>query len=615
MKKIVLLFVCCLSFSVQAEEGVWDLTDLYPDINAWDARRAELSQEIEELHVCKGVLGKSSRRLAECLDRVSEAYKELLRLYAHAYLAKDIDLGDSVLRERVSMAQTLFTRFSEITSFIGPELVDIGERKLNRFMRKNDDLKPHDFFIQDTLRRAEHILSPKEEKILAAAQDAMSVTESIHEVLSNAEIPWPEVTLSTGETVRLDAQGYVKNRTSPVREDRKLVFDRFFGTLNDYKQTLALALEGTLKQHVFTARARGYKSSLHQALDEFNIPEEVYRALVTTVNDNLEALHRMLTLRQKLLGLEQSEYYDVYPSVMSLDQTYDLEDARRITLKAFAPLGEEYLQIYREAINQDWVHVYPRTGKSSGAYMMGVAYDVHPYMLLNFQNDLESVSTYAHEWGHAMHSLLANQAQPFSKADYATFTAEIASIVNEVLLWDLFRAQATSNEEKLYFLMLELQQIRGTFFRQTQFAEFELESHALIEDGGALSGDKLNSTYGEILKRYLGSDQGIMHLADTYTVEWSYVPHFYRNFYVYQYATSMAAAYYLADQIKQQGEPAQQRYLAILRAGGSDYPYNILLNAGVDMASPEVYQAVIDRVHQLLDEAETLLKKQAETQE
>ncbi len=610
-KLIAALFIAFATLAVQAQDdyAVWDLTDLYPDIAAWEAHRNEIAERVETLQECNGQLAKNANNLSRCMDSISNTYKDLLRLYVHAFLAKDIDLGNSELRERVSMAQTLFTRFSEVTSFVGPELIAAGERRLNRHLRRNPALGIHDFYIANTLRQAPHILSPEEEKILAAAQDALSTPASIYEVLANAEIPWPEVALSDGSKVKLNSQGYVKSRTLPNREDRQQVFNNFFGTFNDYRQTLALALEGTVKHHVLLAKTRNFGSSLTRALSLDNIPEAVYRTLVTTVNNNLDTLHQLLSVRQRLLGIEQSEYYDVYPSVISMEKTYSIEDAKRITLEAFAPLGEDYLATYRDAVEQNWMHVYPSEGKRSGAYVMGAAYDVHPYVLLNHQNDLESVSTFAHEWGHAMHSLLANENQPFTKSDYATFTAEIASIVNEVLLFDYFRANAETDEERLFFLFAELQQVRGTFFRQTQFAEFELAIHEHVEQGGALSGDKLNSLYGDILKRYYGHEEGIMNIQDTYTVEWAYIPHFYRDFYVYQYATSMAAAYYLADQIKEKGEPAQQSYLDILRAGGSDYPYDILKKAGVDMASAEVYEAVIQRMQRLLDEVEELLAK------
>ena len=591
-----------------AKNTVWDLTDLYPDTASWEEDRVALAERIGDLGDCQGKLGKSAKTLAKCLDNIADTYKDLLRLYSYAYLSKDTELGNSEFRERFSQSQTLFTQFSEAISYVEPELLKVGSKKLNKYVDRYSGLSDHSFYIANTLRQSSHILSPDEERILAAASDALGTAASAYEILTNAEMPWPEITLDNGETVTLNAAGYARYRALESREDRARVFDTFWDVYQNYRQTLAVTLEGQVKSHVLTAKLRNYDSALAQSLAKDNIPEPVYRTLVKTVNDNLDALHRMLALRQRMLGLDDTSYYDVYPSVVALDKTYTIEDAKTLTLAALQPLGDEYISKLKNALEQDWMHVYPAPGKRSGAYVMGAAYDVHPYILLNHNDDIESVSTYAHEWGHAIHSLLANESQPFTKAGYATFTAEIASTANEVLLFNYLRANAKTDEEKLYFLFKELSQLRGTFFRQTQFAEFELAIHEEVENGGALSGDKLNVIYGDILKRYAGHDQGVLTIDDKYTVEWAYIPHFYRNFYVYQYATSISAAYYLVDQIlSDDAENAQERYLDILRAGGSEYPYDILLKAGVDMASPEVYQAVIRRTHALMDEVDAIL--------
>ncbi len=587
----------------------WNLGDLYPDIDSWDKARNEIAARITTLDDCKGQLSKSAEKLGECLTNITNTYKELLHLYVYAFLAKDTDLGNSEFRERASITQTLATQFDEAISYVNPELVAIGEKQLNHFISSSDALADHDFYIRNTLRQAKHILSPDEERIIAATTDALGTASSAYEVLTNAEMPWPEVTLSSGEKVTLNAPGYTKSRTLENREDRKLVFNKFWETYQNYRQTLAITLEGQVKNNVLMAKLRGFDSALKRALSEDNIPEDVYRALISTVNNNLGSLHRLISLRQRMLNIDETHYYDVYPSVISLDREYNLEETKALAISALKPLGEDYIKTFTHATSQDWMHVYPSPGKRSGAYVMGAAYDTHPYMLLNFDNTLESVSTYTHEWGHAMHSLLANQNQPFTKADYATFTAEIASTANEVLLFDYLRKNAANNKERLYYLFKELAQLRGTFFRQAQFSEFELAIHEHVENGGALSGDKLNVMYGDILKRYYGHEQGVMNIDDTFAVEWAYIPHFYRNFYVYQYATSISAAYFLTDRILSDGEEAQQQFLNILRAGGSDYPYKILLDAGVDMASPDVYQAVIHRMETLMDEVEAILDK------
>ena len=595
--------------TLENKSFVWDLHDLYPDVKSWEEKRVKISARITRLGDCKGRLGENSAVLASCMNKITGVYKDLLKLYTYAFLAKDTDLANSKFRERSSLAQTLLVQFGEAVSYVNPELVSIESTKIHTYLKESLALKEHDFYILNTLRQSKHILSPKEESIIAALQDTMSTAASAYEVLTNAEIPWPEVTLSDGKKYRLDPSGYASNRGSSLREDRELVFNEFWETFQNYKQTLAITLEGQVKKDAIMAKIKGYSSSLEQALAEDNIPREVYEALVSTVNTKISSLHRLIGLRQRMLGLDQTKYYDIYPSVISIDKKYSLEETKLLTIEALKPLGKDYINTFTEAVNKNWMHVHPIQGKRSGAYVMGAAYDVHPYILLNFDNTLESVSTFAHEWGHAMHSLIANQSQPFTKADYSTFIAEIASTANEVLLFDYLRKNAVDDQERLYYLFKELSQIRGTFFRQTQFAEFELAIHTLIENGGALSGDKLNKIYGDILKRYYGHNEGVMDIDDLYAVEWAYIPHFYRNFYVYQYATSISAAYFLTGKILDGSPEAQQNFLDILQAGGSDYPYKILMNAGVDMASSEVYEAVIRRMDMLMDEVEIILGK------
>jgi oligoendopeptidase F len=591
------------------EPVTWDLSDLYLDIESWNRSRSQISSKFSKIKDCEGKLGESSALLTVCLDLINDTYKDLLKNYTYSFLAKDTDLGNSNFRERSSLSQALFVNFGEATSFLNPEIVSIGKTKLNEYIANDEGLKNHDFYIQNTLRQSNFILSPKEEAIIASMRDTMSTPSSAYEVLTNAEIPWPEVTLSNGKTVKLNPSGYGTYRRSIERNDRMLVFDKFWGTFQNYKQTLAITLQGQVKNDVAMAKIKGYNSSLDQALAEENIPIKVYETLVSSVNKGLPSLHRLIKLRQRMLGLETSEYYDIYPSVVSIDKKYSLEDAKQLTLEALKPLGKSYIDTLSNSLNKNWMHVYPAPGKRSGAYVMGAAYDVHPYVLLNFDNTLESVSTFIHEWGHAMHTLLANDVQPFEKADYSTFIAEIASTANEVLLFDHLRKNSKNDQQKLYFLFKELSQIRGTFFRQTQFAEFELAIHKLIEKGEALSADKLDRIYGDILKQYYGHNEGIMNIKDIYTVEWAYIPHFYRNFYVYQYATSISAAYFLTDKILKKEKGSKETLIKILKAGGSNYPFDILLNAGVDMSSEAVYSSIISRMEQLMDEVELILNK------
>lgn len=587
---------------------VWDLGELYPDVNVWEQARADTAARIKQLKHCRGELGKSAEILAKCLQLSSDIYKSLSRVYTYSYLEKDIDLANSQARERHNLSEDLLSQYEQSTSFIQPELLKVDAMTLQKWQKKSPPLKDFDFFIRNLLRNKPHILSAPEEKILAAANAPLRTAGTTYNILTNAEIPPAEITLSSGERVKLSAANYARYRGSADRKDRQAVFDAFFGNLSNFRQSLASTLTGQVQAQIFEARMRHYPSALARSLAVDNIPEPVYRALVDTVNANLDTLHRYLQLHARMMDIKEPRYYDVYPDVIDLDRQYSIEQSRELLTQALAPLGKDYLGMYKEASIKPWMHVPPAEGKRSGAYAMSAAYEVHPYVLLNHNNDFEALSTYAHEWGHVMHSLLTQRNQPFSKSEYATFIAEIASIAHELLLYRHLTENAANREEKLFYLMEELQGLRGTFFRQTQFAEFELAIHEELENGGALSADRLNQIYGETLKRYYGHHEGVMTIDDGYAIEWAYIPHFYRNFYVYQYATSISAAYYLMDRVLNDGAKALHQYLSILEAGGSDYPYDILKRAGADMASPEIYQAVIKRCNDLMDEIESLLK-------
>lgn len=608
----ITLFLVLWITTPYAEEtgGVWNLNDLYTDEASWNKAREEIAARVTAVGDCQGQLGTSTDRLSSCLQHISTTYRQLVRLYSYSYLAQDTDLTNSAFRERQAVAQTLMTQYAEATSFLEPELLGIGADKLESALRDRPELADFSFQIRNTLRKAPHVLSPREEQILAAAGNALQTPTDTYGVLANAEMPWPEITLTDHTKVKLTPAAYTKYRGVADRDDRRAVFENFFATYQRFRQTLAVVLEGDIKANVFMARMRGYPSTLAMALATDNIPEAVYRTLISSVGEHLDTLHRYLALRARVMGISDSRYYDVYAPVVDFHATYSLTDAKRLTAAAIAPLGSDYDQKFQVAIESDWMHVYPRDGKVSGAYAMGAAYDVHPFVLLNYNDDFESLTTFAHEWGHAMHTVLANAAQPFAKADYPAFLAEVASTANEVLLFNYLRAIAPTEKERLYYLFQELEGLRGTFFRQVQFAEFELAAHEMVEQGAGLSSRRLNAIYGDILRRYYGEEEGVMKIDKKYEVEWAYVPHFYNNYYVYQYATSIAAAYYLMEKLLNGGELEREQYLSILRAGGSDYPYDVLKRAGADMASKEVYEAVIRRAEGIMDEIETILAAQ-----
>jgi oligoendopeptidase F len=409
--------------------------------------------------------------------------------------------------------------------------------------------------------------------------------------------------------VRLDQSAYEKYRQSPNRADRKLVFDSFWGAWKAYESTDGAILTAGVMGNVFTAKARKYGNALAAALFPDNMPESVYRMLVAQANAGLPTLHRYFRLRKQLLGIkDELHYYDIYPTMFPGRNIpkFTIAESERLSLEALSPYGAEYLSLLKKGFAGKWTEPYPRPHKASGAYMNGSAYDVHPYLLLNHNDDYSALSTFAHEWGHAVHTLLSVKNQPFEKANYSTFTAESASIANEMLLNDYMVAHAKTKEEKLYYLGEGLESIRGTFFRQVMFAEFELAIHEEIENGRPLSGARMTEIYCGLLKRYHGEAQGVMTIDPAYCIEWAFVPHFFYNFYVYQYATSMAGAAQFTDAIVKEGRPAAERFLDMLRAGGADYPYELYKRAGIDMASEAPYKALVARMNRIMDEIEAL---------
>jgi oligoendopeptidase F len=589
-----------------AETGaMWDLTDIYPDLAAWDAARRAALAEVPRLADYKGRLGESAATMAEALVAQSDLTRTIARVYVYASLSADEDLRNSPAQERLSQARDLYTALGEAVSWTAPELLALGAEAIERFIAENETLRERFAFgLRDTLRQAAHVLPELGEAIMASAASPLAGPGEIRGQLIAADIPWPTVTLSDGRTQRLDDQGYTLTRDAPNRADRKLVFDEFWKTYGQFRTSLGASLAAKLKGDLFQVKSRGYASSLEMALDGPNIPTGVYRTLIAETNAGLPQLHRYFELRRRMLGLPDMHYYDIYPPLVQLDRTFTLAEMRTTTLEAMRPLGRDYVETLSRATAAKWMDPFPRPGKRSGAYMNGAIYDVHPYLLLNLSDQYDGLSTYAHEWGHAMHSLLAKEAQPYELAGYATFTAEIASTAAEQLLFTHMMGQARTTEEKLFYLGQQMENIRGTFFRQAMFAEFELKIHEMAESGEGLSGEKFNEVYLDLLSRYHGPG---VTLDPSYAAEWAFISHFYRDFYVYQYATSIAAGVAFGRRIQEGGAAEAERYLGVLRAGGSDYPTEILRKAGLDMTSPDPYRALVATFKDILDQAEALI--------
>jgi oligoendopeptidase F len=589
---------------------MWDLTDLYPTPEAWNASYAKTQAAAKALGHYRGKLGTSPESLFTALDAISSLNKEMQRLSAYASLKGDEDLRSSADQERRQKTQALATLLTEQTSWVAPELIALGETRVKTLEEARADLKRRfGFFLYDTMRSAPHTLGPEAEQVLAAAGNILAQPTAIRDQLANTDMQFAQLTLPNGKQVRLDQPAYEKYRQAGNRAERKQVFDAFWGTWKKYEGTAGATLTTQVMGDVFTAKERHFDSALDASLFQSNMPEAVYRALIAQTNAGLPTLHRYLRMRKARLGIKGDlEYYDNYPSMFELTPlpTFSVADSERITLEALAPMGPEYLGILRNGFAGKWMNVLPHPGKATGAYMNGSAYDVHPYLLLNHNSDYESLSTFAHEWGHAVHTQLANKAQPFETSGYSTFIAESASIGNEMLLNDYMVAHATGKAEKLYYLGQGLESIRMTFFRQVLFAEFEAAIHGEIEKGNALSGPRLTDIYCGLVKHYYGDAAGVMKIDPKYCIEWAFVPHFYYDFYVWQYATSMAGAAAFTDAILKEGPAARDRFLNLLKAGGADYPYELYKRAGIDMASPEPYKALIARMNRLMDEVDAL---------
>jgi oligoendopeptidase F len=585
----------------------WDLTELFPTVEAWDQAREEVLAEFANIEAHRGTLGDSAESMYEAYRHVTDTLRQAGRVYVYASLNGDEDLRVGETQERVQLAQIMFSQFNEATAWMQPELIGVGREVVESYIKEDERLAPFAFQLDDSLRNAPHTLGQEAEQTLSYLTQTFGAPNNIYSLIANSDIPWPTITLSDGDEVLIDSQGYGRVRGSQNRDDRKLAFDTFWTKWGEYRNSVGMVLNSHIQTQVGLAKARNYDGVLHRELHQDNIPPAVYHTLVEEVNKSLPTLHRYFRLRARMLGIEQMHYYDIYPPLVSLDKEFDIETSKDITLEAMSILGDDWVDMQGAAMDERWMHVYPQRGKQPGAYMQPFAYDVHPYLLLNHSDDYSSLSTLAHEWGHAMHTLYARQEQPFETVNYSTFIAEIPSTSLELILQDYMQGNAKSIDERLFYLGHALENMRGTFFRQTMFAEFELSLYEAAERGEALSGDRITEIYADILRRYHGHDEGIVIIDDLYTNEWMFVPHFYFNMYVYQYATSKTAGTALYAKIVEDGEAGVENYKNLLRAGGSNYPYLLLVEAGVDLTKPEPYLAIVAKMNAIMDEMESLL--------
>ena len=592
-----------------ADTYKWDLTDLYPSDEAWRAARDAFAAEVPRVRAFAGRLGESPAVLADALDTTFDLSRALGRLWAYAGMRGDEDTrlaGPQAMQQEL---EQVAADFGAETAFLQPEILALGTDTLERFIAAEPRLQAVRFYLDDIVRRAAHTLSDREERILAAAAPLAGAPSTVYGILTNADFPYPEITLSDGATARVDQAGYAELRTRADRDDRRRAMSAFFGALGGFNRTFGTTMNGSVQKALFYAKARGYDSSLAMRLDAANIPLPVYHRLIDGVRRHLPALHRYVGLRKRMMGVAGDlHYYDLYaPLVASVDLRYTPEEAQAHVIAAMAPLGGEYVRVLEQAFADRWIDFLPTPGKRSGAYSQGGAYDVHPYILMNFQGRYNDVSTLAHELGHTMHSYYSNRTQPFALADYPIFVAEVASTFNEDLLIEHLLAEVDDAPTRLSLLGSYLENVTATVFRQTQFADFELRMHEMAQRGEALTGEALSRLYLDLTREYYGHDAGVLVVDDYVAHEWSYIPHFYNEFYVYQYATSFTASAALAEKVRGGGAEMRDRYLAFLASGGSGYPIDLLREAGVDMTTDEPLDLTIAKMHRVMDEIEALL--------
>jgi len=588
----------------------WDHSGIYKSDDEWRKAMESVSDKMKEVEKFRGTITQSAANLLSCLDFNAGINREATKLFIYASMNSDLDTRDMKYSGMKQELQQMFSEFGAKAAFIQPEILRSDWALIEKYISSETKLKPYRMGLDNMFRTKKHTLSEPEERILALSGLIGGVPQSVYSTFSNAEMPNPEVTLTNGDKVKLTSSAYNRYRATANRQDRELVFDTFWNNYKNYKASYGEMLYGNVKSDMFQAKARNYSSSLESALYPNNIPVDVYHSLVNNVNKNLAAFHRYLTIKKRMMGVDQLKYLDLYaPVVKDVDLKYSYEEASDLISEALKPLGKEYIETVRKAIGERWIDVYPTPGKRQGAYSNGAHYDGHPYILLNYTELYHDVSTMAHELGHTMQSYFSNKTQPYPTADYQTFVAEVASTFNEVLLFDYMMKKVTSDDVKLSLLMNWLDGFKGTLFRQTQFAEFELKIHEAAEKGIPLTGDTFSKMYMDIVKAYYGHDKGICHIDDYIEMEWAFIPHFYYNFYVFQYSTSFTASITLAEKVLSGDQDALKKYIGFLSAGGSDYPIELLKKAGVDMTSTEPFEKTIASMNKVMDEIEKILDK------
>ena len=585
------------------EEFTWRLEDMYPTDKAWAEENEALRALVPEVAAFSGRLGESADTLLSFFRLSDDIAKRLSTLYGYASCRADQDQGNGFYQDMRGKAMNTYVAVSSASSFSTPEIMAIPDERLDAFRAERPELSEYERSIYQIRRKKEHILTPAEERLLAASGEMASAPGDIGSIFRNADLTYPDAVDSNGVSHTLTAGSFVPLEESGDRTLRESAFKALYGRLSEFKNTAATILDYQFKKLRFYSEARGYKSTLEASLDETEVPTEVYRNLISAVHGNLDKMHRYVSLRKKLLGVDELHMYDIYtPIVADAARKIDYEEAKSTVLEALSVLGEDYVDLLKTAFNNRWIDVYENIGKRSGAYSSGQSFP-HPYVLLNHKDTLDSMFTLAHELGHAMHSYHSAKYQPISTSDYVIFVAEVASTVNEVLLMRYLLSKTEDKKERAYLINHFLDFFKGTVYRQTMFAEFELFMGERSEAGESLTADLLANKYLELNRLYYGpdmvSDEGIAY-------EWARIPHFFYNYYVFQYATGYSAAVAIANRILTEGETAVRDYKKFLSGGSSADPISLLKIAGVDMSVPDPINSGLALFGELIEEMEKL---------
>ena len=578
----------------------WTIDEMYPNQTSMEKDIQKVKALIDEVKKYKGTLSDSKENLYQVLKLSEEASRVLQNLYVYTHMKSHEDTRINKNQSNATKTDMLSTELSMSTSYIVPEIISMDSEKLKSYLN-DEKLSYYKKYVDDILRLKPHTLNEREEELLAAVSDLSGVPENIYDMLSFADLQFPDIEDENGEKVKVTHSNFslfLKSKDQRVRKD---AFKAMYSIYNQFKNTFASTLYGGIKSEIFYAKTRKYKSALQGSLFQDDVSVEVYDNLIEAVHENLDSLNKYIDLKKQFLGLDKINMYDLYvPLTENFDMEIPYEKAQEIILEALKPLGEEYLENVKKAFSEGWIDVYGNDGKQGGAYSWG-SYDSKSYILLSYKDDLNSLFTLIHEMGHSMHSYYSKNNQPYLYSGYKIFVAEVASTLNELLLINYLLKNANSKEERLYLLNYYLEQFRTTVYRQTMFAEFEKICHEKVEEGDPLTSEDFTNIYYDLNKKYYGQSCDV---NEDIGLEWARIPHFYSNFYVYKYATGFSAASALSKQILEQGESAVERYKEFLKSGGSDFPLNQLRKAGVDMEKKESVDKALDIFKHLVDELE-----------